>query len=638
MSRTLLFALVLVACGEPPGSTDAGALDSGADAGPDGPAAVLYDPSTDGFFDTPFPSDSRVDSRGHPDLSGFPRARGIVADGIDLVQEERPGFSPLTAVYFRFTGALDQALLPNPAETMDNLGLVTLVDVDPESPELGRRLAAFVRFQRDSSQFWPSNTLVVRPVPGLQMHPGRTYAVVVRAGVRAADGSEVERSDAFEALKAGGDPHFTQLFDALEGVGVPRADVLVASMITISDSAQDMDLIHTFIGAQEIPTVRDWATVGLTPRASNYAAVFDTYELLDGDPPYMEFGSGLIRFDADGSPAVVNRRPVQIGISVPTTPMPPGGYPIIVYGHGTGGDHGTHLRSEGGELARVGWAMIGLEAALHGDRNPDGFDVESLLVANPVAAREIVRQTVSDMLLLIRMLSAGAIVVPDAVVEGEGDVLFDASRVVYMGHSQGAQEAGVLLGTEPRLEAAFISAGGAGGLISIVDRELTPGTPIACLVASIISEPCELVTEDHPVLTQILQPMLDPADPFSFTHRYLRERPEGWAPVSIAMTEGLEDTFTSSRGIEAMAVAIGLPIVEPVAQRTLPVMLANTPSIVPPVTSNLMVGGSMVTGGLMQWADEGHFAIYDNTDARRRYVEFFRTLLESGTPTIVAPE
>ena len=45
----------------------------------------------------------------------------------------------------------------------------------------------------------------------------------------------------------------------------------------------------------------------------------------------------------------------------------------------------------------------------------------------------------------------------------------------------------------------------------------------------------------------------------------------------------------------------------------------------------------MVTGGLMQWAGEGHFAIYRNDDAERRYVEFFRTLLEDGEPTIVGP-
>ena len=39
----------------------------------------------------------------------------------------------------------------------------------------------------------------------------------------------------------------------------------------------------------------------------------------------------------------------------------------------------------------------------------------------------------------------------------------------------------------------------------------------------------------------------------------------------------------------------------------------------------------------VQFPDDGHFAIYMNPDARNRYVEFFRTFLEDGAPTIVGP-
>ncbi len=640
--RAILFtSLLLAACDGtvPPADAGPGADggDPGLDAGPGGPAAVLYDPAG-GFFDTPFPSDARTDAEGRPDLTGFPRARGIVADGIELVSGERAGFSPLTAVYFRFTGALDEAALPAPADTREADSLVVLVDVDPASPERGQRLPAYARFHAAPSQFWPGNTLSVQPVAGFEMHVARTYAFAVLDGLRGADGTPIARSDAFEALKTSSDAYATALFDGLEGAGIARADVLVASLVTTSDPAVDMDLARAFVEAQPLPDVTGWAVVGQTPNVVTYEASFETYELMDGEPPYMEFGSGLIRFDDAGAPLVVRRRAVQVGISVPTTPMPAGGYPIILYGHGTGGDHTTHLRNEGAQVARVGGAMIGLEAALHGDRNPDGFDVETLLIANPVAAREIVRQTVIDMLVMYRMLRAGRFAIPASVAVGDAEVPFDVSRMSYMGHSQGSQEGGVLLGIEPSIRAAFLSAAGESGLISIVDRELNPGTTIACLISSIIAEPCEVIGEDHPVLAQIIQPLLDPADPIAFARRFLRERPTEWEPLSIAVTEGLMDTFTPPRGTEALAVSIGLPLVEPVAQRTDPIVLAGSPMVAAPVTANgTSTGGAMVTLGLLQFPEDGHFAIYMNRDATNRYVEYFRTFLEDGTPTIVGP-
>ena len=36
-------------------------------------------------------------------------------------------------------------------------------------------------------------------------------------------------------------------------------------------------------------------------------------------------------------------------------------------------------------------------------------------------------------------------------------------------------------------------------------------------------------------------------------HRFRRERPADWEPLSIALTEGLHDQYTPPRGIEAFA-------------------------------------------------------------------------------------
>lgn len=644
LSAVALAASLVPGCGTAPVAIDAGADDAGTDAGL-GPVSPVFDPAVlDGagaFFDLPYPSDLRTDAEGHPDLSGFPRARGLIADAIAIVERERAGFSPITGVYFRFTGPLDPASLPaDPADTVDPSSPIALIDVDEASPERGRRLPAYVRFMHDTTRFWVGDTLVVRPVPGLELHPGRRYAVVIGDGVRAADGSRLVPSSAFASIESSGGAigaHYTALFAELATHGIASETILSATAFTVSDPAKEMDLARAFVGAQELPTVRDWSVAAVRPDETRYEAVFDTYELMEGESPFTAFGSGTISFDAAGAPGTVVRRPVRIGLTVPTAAPPAGGFPLVLYGHGTGGDQRTHFGDEGSVMTEIGVAMLGFEAALHGDRAPAGFDVETLVVANPIGAREMVRQTVIDQMIVLRMMAAGAFDLP-AEVTGAEPVAFAPSPVLYMGHSQGSQEGGILLGVEPTVQAAFLSEGGGGGIISILEREINTGQPLKCLVAGVLNESCDVFTEDHPALTLIVQPLLDPADPLSFAHRFLRERPTDWAPLSVAMTEGDEDTDAPPRTIEALAASIGLPIVEPVVQRTDPFRILARPSVTPPVMGNVTLpSGDAVTGGLMQWAGVGHFVIYRVDDAQNRYREFFRTMVADGTPTLVAP-
>lgn len=633
----LLFSLVslfaLPACDPGDGDPIDGDVE---DAGPGGPPMAMFDLDGD-FFDAPFPSDLRTDAEGRPDLTGMPGRRGLVDDAATVVESERPGFSTITGVYFRFSTPVNLSINPDPAARIEANSPVWLVDVDEDSPLRGTRLPAYVTYYEEATRVWPGNALVVRPVPGLQLAPGRTYAVALRTSLD----SSIEPSPAFEALKtdASGEvgAHYDQVFRALEDAGLPRDEVLNATMFTTIDSLGELERAREFIMSQPLPELRDWQLVRISGTELRAEATFDTYELLEGEAPYEMFGSGNMAFDSDGAPRTVNRRPVRIGVSVPTGEVPAGGFPTVVYGHGTGGDHQSQFGREGAELAGIGVATVGLEAVLHGERSPTMFQVENLIAMNPVAAREVVRQTVLDMVLVYRMLAAGSIAIPAALNMGT-EVPLAGDRAMYMGHSQGSQEAGLLLAIEPSIEAAFLSAGGMGGTITIVERELTPGTQINCLIGTLINETCDVMTEDHPGITLVIQPILEPADPVGFAHRFIRERPMGWQPLSVALTEGLSDVFTPPRAIEAFAVGIGLPIVEPVAQTSDPFELANLSPITAPVRNNLITPqGAEVTGGLMQFPDDGHFAIYENPDATNRYVEFFRTHVETGTATLPAP-
>ena len=620
-----------------------GGADGGVDGGPIGPVQPVFDPSVlDGsasFFDFPYPSDLRVDADGRPQLDQFPHQRGLVAEVVGELQTEHAGFSPITGVYFRFTGPLDESALPaHPADTQADGSLVLLVDVDPDSPERGRHMPAYVHFQHASTAFWQPDTLVVRAVPGVHLHPGRRYAAVIRAGITAADGTPVEPSPAFVGAASSGGAvgdAYTALMADLADLGIAAEEVLVASAFTVSDTATQMDMARAFIEAQPLPEVRSWRRVAAQPTMDSFEAELDVYELFGDAPPYTAFGTGRIAFDASGQPLTVTRRTIHVGLTIPTSDPPAGGYPVVLYGHGTGGDDQTHFGDEGAEMAKVGVAMLGFDAALHGLRAPPGVNVESLILTNPVIAREVVRQTVIDAMLLFRMLAAGAFTVP-ADVSGGAAVTLASSPVLYMGHSQGSQEGGLLLGLESTLQAAFLSEGGGGAIISIVQRDFM-GQPIACTLAPLVSETCADLNMDHPLMTLLVQPLMDPADPLSFAHRFVRERPADWAPLSIAMTEGTADMYTPPATIEALAATIGLPVVNPVVIRGDALRIAGLDPVTAPVTDDItMPSGATAAGGLMQWSGADHFAIYSIADAKNRYVQFLQTAA-AGTPTIVGP-
>ncbi len=610
------------------------------------PGAVIepvYDPAVrDGgapFFDLPFPSDLRTDAMGHPVLEGLGRARsGIARDAMTVVETERAGFSVQSPIYFRFTGALDPASLPEDASACaDEASSVALIDIDPSSPERGTRLPCLVRFREESTRYWPEDVLVIRPVPGIPMHPGRRYAAVVMDSVRGAGGEAVAPNEAFRAVRAGeGELGAAQadVFDELERAGVAREHIVVASALTTSDPAPELDRARAFVLSQPLPSLRDWE-VSRIHGVRVFEATFDSYELFSGEPPYSTFGEGAFRFDASGMPLDVNARPVRIGITVPDTAEPAGGYPIVLYGHGTGGDHLTHVGEEGAQLAPAGLAMLGFDAPLHGIRNP-GVDVETIAVTNTVLAREMIRQSVLDLALLYRMQQEGALDVP-AGVDGPSPVRFARDPELYMGHSQGSQVAGVLLGVEPGISASFVSEGGGDASITLVEIETSVGTTGACVIGTILAEQCEDMTEDHPFLTLVAQPLVDAADPLSFAHRILRERDPSWTPLSVAMTEGLEDQYTPFRTIEALASAIGLPLVAPVLSASDAYTARGTPTVDAPVQDNLTTAaGAPVTGGLMQWHGD-HFVIYSIADATNRYVQFL-SMAAQGSPVIVAPQ
>src|SRR5690606_25128171 len=145
-------------------------------------------------------------------------------------------------------------------------------------------------------------------------------------GLRAEDGSAVEPSPAFVAALGASDrvgAHYAALLDELDALGVPRDDVLVASAFTTSDPAREMDLAREHVHSVPLPAVQGWSVLAERPSVLHLEAQVDVYELIAGEPPYAEIGSGAIAFDAAGAPRTVSRRTVRVGLALPRGEPPP---------------------------------------------------------------------------------------------------------------------------------------------------------------------------------------------------------------------------------------------------------------------------------------------------------------------------
>lgn len=304
----------------------------------------------------------------------------------------------------------------------------------------------------------------------------------------------------------------------------------------------------------------------------------------------------------------------------------------MINGHGTTGSLysgvGQGPSAEAYQLARAGCAMLSSSEPLHLGR--DGFiagaeQVNTFNFLNPVAGRDNWRQSALEK---VQLVSAARNIAIPASVAGQA-VSFDPEQVHYFGHSQGGIVGAIFMGLEQRIGGAFLSGAGGGFAPSIIDKTEPVNLPqvLRTLVGLPDDEP---VDRFHPI-PNLMQIWVEPLEPLNYGPLW-RERTEGYRP-HLVMTSGLQDDYTPPRNHAGMAATFGLPTVEPVAEHLEVVELLGITPVPGPASGNQRgVGGAPLTAGLLQYPDDGHFAVFYNPDAQEAYRLFFETI-QAGTPT-----
>ncbi len=334
--------------------------------------------SEETFFDHPWPSDLRLEG-GSPRFTGYynPLAIPILDTYIESMAGLLDGFSPAAAGYLRFTGDIDPGSLPaTPGDALDPGAAVQLLDIDPASPEHGQRKLVSLEWHQAAGVYYLPDTLGFMPTVGFPLRPHTRYALVVTDAVQALAGGPVTQSatvaalvdeaPAFTAPVAAAQATLATAVAEIEDAGIP-ADQR-GSPRGVHHGRSDQGAVRRARrGCPDHPGARCPSRISGCSwrrgrRCDEYQGRYGpspNYQA--GTIPFVNYGDGGQFVFQDGLPVVQSTFDLRFSLMVPNDflcPMPPDGYPIVLYRTAPGGDYRSYVDDGTG---------VGAGPALHGD-------------------------------------------------------------------------------------------------------------------------------------------------------------------------------------------------------------------------------------------------------------------------------
>jgi hypothetical protein len=421
------------------------------------------------------------------------------------------------------------------------------------------------------------NVLHVESNDLLEQHA--RYVLIVTNGIHDTSGNPIQASAAFRnfpidfpsqkdpALKSYEGELALGLGAALLATRVLPKDVVVASIFTTESVTATLEKIRDQLKAQRpaaadfnigpggsraVFSMNDVASVNFNLQSGVDASNPGSFELDDtgatfflspfpvGQLAYGRFSSPVyinsnVVIPAvgtlSGKPAVLSTSPLYFTLVVPSGTRPAKGWPVAIWGHGSGDSKDFSIPVIAGIMAKHGIATIGINAVGNGwgpagtlriqkndlsvveipeggrgvDQNGDGFfepDEGHSQSGGPILAgtRDGDQQTVADMMQLVREIQIGI------DIDGDGNPDLNPSRIYYFGLSLGGNHGTLFTAIEPAVHSAVLN--GAGGPVIDIYR-LEPDGVIFAYILSIQ-----------------IPPLLNGGVPFGFTDNTpLRNQP-----------------------------------------------------------------------------------------------------------------
>jgi len=398
-------------------------------------------------------------------------------------------------------------------------------------------------------------------------------------------------------------------------------------------------------------------------------AVFDAPNfLLDRPMGYLDPAHANVARDAAGHPMINPDKPtakVWVTLALPRAPVPAGGFPVIILQHGLQGDR-SFILALANTFARQGWATAAIESVTFGARSPnasdtvdkvsnfpwsagakyhgpDGFVDTSASAINFFGAffdfgapRDQLRQSVVDVGTLADVLASPALDLGPLLAAVPGAKLSPA-RIGYVGDSFGSVMGAMVASIDPRVGALVLNVGGGGILTELVSNAPWLASLVGTAGGLNFGLSHDRLDASHP-LVQLLQSILDPADPLSHARRIVRSPASIGGvpnpPKSVILVEALWDELVANEGSEALARAAGMPLAAPSAGTNGGVTLPEAKPGADGSIHDLPVSG--ITAVLVQASPATHGSDLYNAHGVRHYQPPFHQ--DGAVPFPVLPK
>ncbi len=284
--------------------------------------------------------------------------------------------------------------------------------------------------------------------------------------------------------------------------------------------------------------------------------------------------TGFFQTDAYGMPALKSVQTVPFLLTVPNSP---GSWPVVIFQHGFTVDKAV-VFGIADALAKAGYAVISIDAVLHGDRTfgldlvtetydpvnktmvvtanvpdgvPDSSGTHYLNLGHLLTARDNIRQSVADLIHLTRLIENQAM---DVVNNGTGQPGADGAPDLvnavagFVGHSNGGILGTMLAAVEPNIS-RFVLANPGGVYSDILQNSVEISPKVN---AGLAAKGVTVGSPEYAKFFLAAQTVVDDADPFNYA-------PLKQAGAAVLLFKQKGDRVVPNMSTDLLAGAFGLP-------------------------------------------------------------------------------
>ncbi len=611
------------------------------------PGTIYIEPSTIvdevTFFRSPFPSDSRLDGDGHGDFTNYP-TYGVEMMGPALsIARDSKGYSPQSAVYFQSREPL--ADIDENFVSLDSSSPYWIIDIDKDSASLGTIYPTVGRVLHEGRLVKGGDLLAVAPMPGVILTANTQYAYVVGESLKKMDGSNVDPTSLAEVKG------YERLKEVLQARGL-APNIAAISIVTTGDPVLEVaELSERVLSSIELDSLEFEVSTESSSTMCVLSGVASVPQFQTGTPPFNEQGT----FDVvDGIPLVQRHEDVPFVLSLPVSQQPAGGFPLMIYLHGSGGTSKSMLgvikpgNGPAAVAARNGIATFGTSLPLSPERYGPATDYEYLNFNNLASFRDTFRQGVIEQRLLIKAILAQRFSVES--LEGclqkptlspdDDSFYFRQDTIVAAGQSMGGMYTNLLGAVEPLIGAVVPMAAGGHWTRMITMTELIENAE-QLLFNGLLRVSKDNRSYLHPSL-QLLTSAWQTAEPINFMPR-IAETPLPNHPARhIFQPIGAGDVYFAEPIYDAASLAYSNqqagPQIWQGTQAALSLVNKGGLAELPASLNRSNSRGESITGIVSQYTGggyNGHFVALVREDLRLQWGCFFKSFFATGRPVVV---